>query len=136
MSRKQEQRDATAGKGLARLKHCKKGMWMCCCHFASGVDMAAVLMLVCVAGVPRSQLAELHGNCFAERCKKCKSEYVRDFEMDTVSALTLSAMQHRLCCYLDIKASHELCSKLHADALRVCTDANRHTGSQKFSSCP
>jgi hypothetical protein len=37
------------------------------------------------AGVPRSELAELHGNCFAERCKKCKTEYVRDFEMDTVS---------------------------------------------------
>ncbi|KAF6263087.1 SIR2-family protein HDAC1 [Scenedesmus sp. NREL 46B-D3] len=36
------------------------------------------------SGVPRSQLAELHGNCFAERCKKCKAEYVRDFEMDTV----------------------------------------------------
>ncbi len=38
-----------------------------------------------LAGVPRSELAELHGNCFAERCKKCKTEYVRDFEMDTVS---------------------------------------------------
>lgn len=37
------------------------------------------------SGVPRSQLAELHGNCFAERCKKCKQEYIRDFEMDTVS---------------------------------------------------
>ncbi|KAF8062076.1 SRT1 [Scenedesmus sp. PABB004] len=36
------------------------------------------------SGVPREQLAELHGNCFAERCKKCKVEYVRDFEMDTV----------------------------------------------------
>lgn len=35
--------------------------------------------------MPRSELAELHGNCFAERCKKCKTEYVRDFEMDTVS---------------------------------------------------
>jgi hypothetical protein len=41
------------------------------------------------AGVPRSQLAELHGNCFAERCKKCKTEYVRDFEMDTVRIVTL-----------------------------------------------
>eukprot|EP00775_Hariotina_reticulata_P004906 gene4906-5150_t len=36
------------------------------------------------SGVPRYQLAELHGNCFAERCQKCKREYVRDFEMDTV----------------------------------------------------
>jgi mono-ADP-ribosyltransferase sirtuin 6 len=37
------------------------------------------------SGVPREQLAELHGNCFAERCRKCGAEYVRDFEMDTVS---------------------------------------------------
>ncbi|KAI8466807.1 MAG: hypothetical protein J3K34DRAFT_524218 [Monoraphidium minutum] len=36
------------------------------------------------SGVPRPQLAELHGNCFAERCKRCGAEYVRDFEMDTV----------------------------------------------------
>jgi NAD+-dependent protein deacetylase sirtuin 6 len=28
--------------------------------------------------------AELHGNCFAERCPRCRSEYVRDFEMATV----------------------------------------------------
>ena len=37
------------------------------------------------SGIPRSQLAELHGNCFAERCTKCKREYIRDFEMETVS---------------------------------------------------
>lgn len=37
------------------------------------------------SGVPRDKLAELHGNCFAERCKKCGTEYVRDFEMDSVS---------------------------------------------------
>lgn len=36
------------------------------------------------SGIPRSQLAELHGNCFAERCTKCKREYIRDFEMETV----------------------------------------------------
>lgn len=39
--------------------------------------------------MPRSEIAELHGNCFAERCKKCKTEYVRDFEMDTVRYLGL-----------------------------------------------
>ena len=33
---------------------------------------------------PPLQLAELHGNCFAERCERCKREYVRDFEMETV----------------------------------------------------
>lgn len=38
------------------------------------------------SGVPRSQLSELHGNCFAERCPACAREYVRDFEMDSVSA--------------------------------------------------
>ena len=36
------------------------------------------------SGVPRQQLAELHGNCFRERCCKCEHEYVRDFEMETV----------------------------------------------------
>ena len=38
------------------------------------------------SGVPRTQLAELHGNCFAERCPKCKKEHIRDFEIETVSA--------------------------------------------------
>lgn len=37
------------------------------------------------SGIPREQLAELHGNCFAERCVMCKREYIRDFEMETVS---------------------------------------------------
>ena len=36
------------------------------------------------SGVPRTALAELHGNCFAERCARCGREYVRDFEMETV----------------------------------------------------
>ena len=36
------------------------------------------------SGLPRAALAELHGNCFAERCARCGREYVRDFEMDTV----------------------------------------------------
>jgi mono-ADP-ribosyltransferase sirtuin 6 len=36
------------------------------------------------SGVPRSLLAELHGNCFAERCSKCGKEHVRDFEVETV----------------------------------------------------
>lgn len=36
------------------------------------------------SGVPRAQLAELHGNCFAERCTRCRREYVRDFQMETV----------------------------------------------------
>jgi mono-ADP-ribosyltransferase sirtuin 6 len=36
------------------------------------------------SGVPRDQLAELHGNCFSERCPKCQTEYIRDFEVETV----------------------------------------------------
>jgi mono-ADP-ribosyltransferase sirtuin 6 len=36
------------------------------------------------SGIPRASLAELHGNCFAERCHSCGSEYVRDFEVETV----------------------------------------------------
>lgn len=31
-----------------------------------------------------SSLAELHGNCFIERCLRCETRYLRDFEMDTV----------------------------------------------------
>ena len=36
------------------------------------------------SGYPRECLAELHGNCFAERCERCEREYVRDFEMPSV----------------------------------------------------
>jgi NAD-dependent SIR2 family protein deacetylase len=36
------------------------------------------------SGFPREYLAELHGNCFAERCERCEKEYIRDFEMSTV----------------------------------------------------
>lgn len=36
------------------------------------------------SGVPRARLAELHGNCFAERCAACGTEYIRDFEVETV----------------------------------------------------
>ncbi len=36
-------------------------------------------------GFPRARLAELHGNCFAERCERCSAERVRDFEQATVA---------------------------------------------------
>lgn len=36
------------------------------------------------SGIPRPQLAELHGNCFSERCNACSKEYIRDFEVETV----------------------------------------------------
>ncbi|GLI63761.1 hypothetical protein VaNZ11_006835, partial [Volvox africanus] len=51
------------------------------------------------SGVPRRQLAELHGNCFAERCTKCRTEYTRDFQMETV----------------DFKPSGRLCSQPGCD---------------------
>ena len=41
------------------------------------------------SGVPRDQIAELHGNCFSERCPRCKKEYIRDFEVETVMTLVL-----------------------------------------------
>jgi NAD+-dependent protein deacetylase sirtuin 6 len=36
------------------------------------------------SGIPRARLAELHGNSFAERCRSCGTEYIRDFEVETV----------------------------------------------------
>ncbi|KAL4445407.1 hypothetical protein ABPG77_011232 [Micractinium sp. CCAP 211/92] len=36
------------------------------------------------SGIPRERIAELHGNCFAERCHSCGTEYIRDFEVETV----------------------------------------------------
>ena len=36
------------------------------------------------SGIPPTHLAELHGNCFVERCPKCRTKYVRAFELDTV----------------------------------------------------
>ena len=36
------------------------------------------------SGVPAEKLAEVHGNCFMERCPNCTTYYLRDFEMDTV----------------------------------------------------
>ncbi|XP_062184480.1 NAD-dependent protein deacetylase SRT1 isoform X1 [Phragmites australis] len=36
------------------------------------------------SGFPREKLAELHGNSFKEICPCCKTEYLRDFEIETV----------------------------------------------------
>ena len=36
------------------------------------------------SGFPRDLLAELHGNCFIERCDACAHEFVRDFEVTSV----------------------------------------------------
>ena len=42
------------------------------------------------SGVPRARLAELHGNCFVERCARCGREFVRDWEIETVRPLPLT----------------------------------------------
>ena len=36
------------------------------------------------SGIPRTSLAELHGNCFIELCSKCSAEYRRDWEIESV----------------------------------------------------
>jgi hypothetical protein len=36
------------------------------------------------SGLPQGNLAEVHGNCFMERCPNCNRYYLRDFEMKTV----------------------------------------------------
>ncbi|TVU13363.1 hypothetical protein EJB05_40415 [Eragrostis curvula] len=36
------------------------------------------------SGLPREKLAELHGNSFKEICPCCKTEYLRDFEIETI----------------------------------------------------
>jgi NAD-dependent SIR2 family protein deacetylase len=36
------------------------------------------------SGIPAAQLAEVHGNCFMERCPSCNMYYLRDFEMTTI----------------------------------------------------
>ncbi|KAI9027833.1 DHS-like NAD/FAD-binding domain-containing protein [Hyaloraphidium curvatum] len=40
------------------------------------------------SGVPRDRLSELHGSVFVEYCPKCKREYNRDFELETVGRST------------------------------------------------
>lgn len=36
------------------------------------------------SGIPAEHLAEVHGNCFLEKCPHCGTVYVRDFEMSNV----------------------------------------------------
>ncbi|KAL5974371.1 ditrans,polycis-polyprenyl diphosphate synthase [Asimina triloba] len=36
------------------------------------------------SGIPREKLAELHGNSFRELCPSCGTEYIRDFEVETI----------------------------------------------------
>uniref|UniRef100_A0A1D2A7L7 protein acetyllysine N-acetyltransferase n=1 Tax=Auxenochlorella protothecoides TaxID=3075 RepID=A0A1D2A7L7_AUXPR len=36
------------------------------------------------SGFPAAALAELHGNCFLERCSTCGATFTRDFEVETV----------------------------------------------------
>ncbi|XP_051126070.1 NAD-dependent protein deacetylase SRT1 [Andrographis paniculata] len=36
------------------------------------------------SGIPREKFAELHGNSFMEICPSCGTEYLRDFEIETI----------------------------------------------------
>ncbi|KAK4752638.1 hypothetical protein SAY87_021436 [Trapa incisa] len=36
------------------------------------------------SGIPREKLSELHGNSFMETCPSCGTEYLRDFEVETI----------------------------------------------------
>lgn len=33
------------------------------------------------SGIPEDAMAELHGNCYKEVCRKCNKEYLRNFEV-------------------------------------------------------
>ncbi|KAL9999827.1 putative histone deacetylase [Helianthus debilis subsp. tardiflorus] len=46
------------------------------------------------SGIPRHKLSELHGNSFREVCPSCSTEYVRDFEVETIGLKETS----RRCC--------------------------------------
>ena len=54
------------------------------------------------SGIPRGALAELHGNCFAERCEACGQEYVRDFEVETVSRDRAGAGAGGVACWVQV----------------------------------
>ncbi len=63
-------------QGPARLRHLAPPPAAVCSQNVDSLHLRS--------GIPRAQLAELHGNCFMERCPRCKAEYVRDFELQTV----------------------------------------------------
>ncbi|KAI3702660.1 hypothetical protein L6452_28408 [Arctium lappa] len=46
------------------------------------------------SGIPRDKLSELHGNSFREVCPSCGTEYLRDFEVETIGLKETS----RRCC--------------------------------------
>nr|XP_043628763.1 NAD-dependent protein deacetylase SRT1-like [Erigeron canadensis] len=46
------------------------------------------------SGIPRHKLSELHGNSFREVCPSCGTEYLRDFEVETIGLKETS----RRCC--------------------------------------
>ena len=50
------------------------------------------------SGIPRDEVGELHGNCFAERCEKCNCEYFRDFEMESVGFKYTGRLCHKKEC--------------------------------------
>lgn len=60
------------------------------------------------SGIPRSKIAELHGNCFAERCPRCKREYIRDFEIETVNLIWMSSTCISACITTDYLVANQV----------------------------
>jgi hypothetical protein len=98
-----------AAQALVALLHTGKLKYVC----SQNVDSLHLR-----SGVPRSQLAELHGNCFAERCPRCRTEYIRDFEMLTVRRLRGGACADAACFFCHVPCGmhrappHEACVAL------------------------
>ncbi|KAK1310380.1 NAD-dependent protein deacetylase SRT1 [Acorus calamus] len=57
------------------------------------------------SGIPREKLAELHGNSFKEFCPSCGTEYVRDFEVETIGMKETARRCSDLKCRAKLKDS-------------------------------
>ncbi|KAJ3677535.1 hypothetical protein LUZ60_003259 [Juncus effusus] len=55
------------------------------------------------SGIPRDKLSELHGNSFRELCSSCGTEYVRDFEIETIGLKNTSRRCSDLKCSAKLK---------------------------------
>lgn len=57
-------------------------------HIRSGLLFPLCFAFAHPAGIPRSKMAELHGNVFKEVCEVCKMEYFRPFDVQ-VSTISM-----------------------------------------------
>ncbi|KAH3767240.1 silent information regulator family protein [Pelomyxa schiedti] len=63
------------------------------------------------SGIPADKISELHGNCYIEHCKKCKTEYQRTFDVGNTKNTELYAY--------DPHATGRLCSKPGCDGYLI-----------------